>query len=186
MIMAMQSSMVRAGAALVLCAVLVVGCVGAVGAARGPAAGEAKVRIGIYDSRAVALAFGRSAENLKEINDLSGEAQRAKGAGDQQRFDALDGKLKQRQFMLHAQVFSNAPPVEALAKLEKALPEIAKAEGVVAIVDRVAFRGEGVETVDLTQRLVEEFKPTAETRRMAGEMKKAPMIDLYTATHAEH
>lgn len=184
--MAIQGLVMRAGVALALCAALVVGCVGAVGGGHGQDGGRAKVRIGVYDSRAVALAFGRSAENLKEISDLGAEAQRAKAGGDQKRFDDLDAKLKQRQFIMHAQVFSNAPAGEALAKLEKALPEIAKAEAVVAIVDRLAYREAGVEMVDVTARLVEEFNPTAETRRMVGEMKKAPMIDLYTATHGEH
>lgn len=152
----------------------VMGCGGI--PALGADAESAPVRIGIYDSRAVALAWGRSAEHNRQSDALYAAAEKAKAEQDEKKLAVLKRQGGEGQRRLHAQVFSNAPIEDVMAKVKDALPEIAKRKAVVAIMPSVDWKGEGVELVDVTEELVKEFSPDEKTLRYIRQMKgKTPI-----------
>jgi hypothetical protein len=94
------------------------------------------VRIGVYDSRAVAYAHFWSGPYQSKLKEQMAAARAAKQAGDTARFKKLDATLRQTQDQLHRQVFSTAPADDALAALKGQIPEIEKQAGVTALVSR--------------------------------------------------
>jgi len=148
-----------------------------------PATQPAKVRIGVYDGRSVALAHGRSTKVSEAQAKLAGEGRAAKAAGDTKRFEEIEAQMKMQQFTAHAQVFSNSPPTEAVEAIKPALERIAKEMRLAAIAERVDFQGAEVEAVDVTMELVKEFAPTPDTLKTVEALRKAKPVNLYDATH---
>ena len=72
----------------------------------------ATMRVGIFDSRGVALAYGRSARPdclLDKVAQLRKEHEQAKNEGDEQRMKELEAQAPALQEQIHKQVFSGAP-----------------------------------------------------------------------------
>jgi hypothetical protein len=157
--------------------------------AQDPTTGEpaGKTRIGTYDSRVVALVWSRSdcpsAKAWSEHRDkLIREAREAQAAGREEEFERMERELIHIQYFQHAIVFSTAPPESALAELAPRLPAIAREAGVVLIVPRTDWQDPSVEAVDVTDRLVAEFKPTAQAKKMLGGFKGQRPITLEEVT----
>jgi hypothetical protein len=182
----MKGEIMRAWCLSILLLVLVIASFAASSAIAQNAATEpAKTRIGVYDSRAVAIAWARAATTEKARAALVVEAKAAKAAGNQKRYDEIEQQMKESQFLVHAQGFSNVPPEEALAVLQPDLPAIAKKANVVAIAARLDQQDPSVEAVDVTDVLIELFAPTEQTRQIIASLRKQPPIRLWAATHAE-
>jgi len=128
-------------------------------------------RIGVYDSRAVSLAYGRSGDVARFFNDLRARHARAMEAGDRDLAKKLDEEGQSRQIRLHLQVFSNAPAEDAIEHARARLPEIAAAAGVCAIVPAADFHGTSVQVVDVTDMLVALFDPTPQTLKLVRECR---------------
>jgi hypothetical protein len=140
-------------------------------------------RIGVYDSRAVAYAWFWNSNHMSQINKLMQNARDAQAAGNTNRFKELAAKLNEQQELGHREVFSTAPPKEALAELKDRLPEIQKAAGVSALVskwdDAALKKYPDAEKVDVTDQLVREFiQPTPQQEKVLSEMKKAAPVPL--------
>jgi hypothetical protein len=110
----------------------------------------------------------------------------AQAAGDTDTYKQIEDRMKRLQFTSHAAVFSNAVPRDALDLLARDLPSIAESARVSAIVSRLDFQAANVEVVDVTQTLVARFNPSPDVQKMVEGLRKAPMVDLYDATHDEH
>jgi hypothetical protein len=154
-----------------------------------PAASGGTVRIGAYDSRAVALAWSRSDTPsakawAKHRDELHRKAKALKEAGKQDgdEFKKMERELVNIQFLQHAIVFSTAPPESALKELEARLPDIAREAGVQIIVPRTDWQDPSLQVIDLTDQLVAEFKPTPEVKRMLGGFQKQRPITLEEVT----
>ncbi len=145
--------------------------------ARSPAlAATATVRIGTYDSRAIGLAYGRSASVRQELDALHTQHKEALAAGDAARVKELEKKGISRQIRMHLQVFSNAPVGDAIDTIRDQLPVVAQRMNVVAITAALDHRDPTVEAVDVTDELVRLFDPTAETLRLIADGRtKKPM-----------
>lgn len=143
-------------------------------------------RVGVYDSRAVAYAhFWQPAECLRRDAQMAA-ARTAREAGDRQRFNELDGALKETQARAHLQVFSTASADEALAALAPRLPALQAELGVTRLVskwDKTTLRQlKPVEQVDVTDRLVREFiTPTARQQKVLDAMKTSKPLALWQA-----
>ena len=139
-------------------------------------------RIGTYDSRAVAYAHFSTAENLRQINKSKQAAQAARDAGQTNRFQELAAMLRQEQDEIHREVFSTAPATNALAALKERLPEIQKEAGVSTLVskwdDEALKKYPGAEQVDVTDRLVREFKPTDKQLKVISGFEKSKPLPL--------
>jgi hypothetical protein len=135
-----------------------------------------KPRIGIYNSRAVALAYGRSKAHNQSIATLVADANKAKASGDTNKLQALKKEGASRQDRLHRQVFGDAPIDDILdGALKPALPEIQKKANVTKLLS-TAPKDATVETVDVTAAMVDFFEPTPETRKMIEDLAKHPPL----------
>jgi hypothetical protein len=142
----------------------------------------APVRVGIYDSRTVAYAWFWSDAHQRQLKELMQQARAAQTAGETNRFQTLAADLSRQQADLHREVFSTAPPKEALTEIKDRIPEIEKQAGVIALVskwDTAALKPfSSAETVDVTGRLVHEFKLTEKQLQMILEIEKHKPLPL--------
>jgi len=146
-------------------------------ATNSPAPGTNAVTcVGIYNSRSVALAWGRSKAHNDIVAKLYDEAQKAKAAGDSVKLKELQKQGSSMQDKLHRQVFGDAPIDDILnTPLKAALPDIMKKAGVTQIATKPP-KGITVKTVDITEALVDYFNPTPETRKMISDLAKHPPL----------
>jgi hypothetical protein len=143
-----------------------------------PDDGGPAVRIGTYDSRAIAIAYARSAHLETVHADLLRRRAEAERAGDEaliREIEALGGSL---QLRLRLQGFSTAPVDDLLDAVRDRLPEVARGARVAAIMRSVDFHGPGVEIVDVTDGLVALFEPDAEVLSLVANMRSEPPLAL--------
>ncbi len=142
-----------------------------------PAAEQAKpkagVKIGTYDSRCVALAYGRSEEQLAAMRAMRQEYEKAKADKNEARAKELEQEGPWHQVRLHQQVFSTAGVTGIMAQVKDQLPAIASQAGVVAIVSKweMPYQDVSVEIVDVTLAIAKLFKPTDQTLKIIDQMK---------------
>ena len=153
-------------------------------------AGEVKdqttEKIGIYDSRSVAIAFMGSEVFKKTRGKLlttkMAEHKKAKEEGDKQKIKELEEWGKAQQLLLHKQGFSTEPVTDILALISNQLPEIKKKAQVDLLISKWNARAlalhEGVPTVDITLGLIEAFKPTEKQKKSAIEIQDKEPIPL--------
>ena len=129
-------------------------------------------RIGVFDSRAVALAWGRSDEGMRVVKQMA-EYDKAKAANNEKRMKELDQEGQWRQVRMHQLVFSTGPVADILAKVKDKLAEIARQERVTAIVSKweLPYSEPGTELVDVTLPLVKLFNPSEQVLKYVEEMK---------------
>jgi hypothetical protein len=143
------------------------------------------VRIGVYDSRAVAYVQISSVANLKKINAMVTEAQAAQKSKDKKKAEELAKKCSEGQKKAHRQVFSTAPIDEILEEIKDRLPEIEKKAGVSVLIskwdEKKLKEYPDAEKIDVTEQLVGEFKPTEKQRKILDEIKKAKPVSLEEA-----
>ena len=153
----------------------------------GAAPANDRVRIGTYDSRAVAIAYARSKPFLQRTSDLHAQHQRATEAGDQKAAGRLAKEGQELQVRMHLQGFSNAPVDEILAQVRDQLPEVAQRRGLIAIVPSTDFRDDArVEVVDVTDDLVSLFDPDAQTQKIITDLKKQPPLPIEQVALMDH
>ncbi|MFA6290692.1 MAG: hypothetical protein WC637_02860 [Victivallales bacterium] len=147
---------------------------------------SAKTRVGVYDSRAIAVAFINSQvykdTDGKKLNEMIAEHDKAKAEGNKKRVDELEAWGKEQQTLLHKQGFSTAPVDGILIHIKDQMPEIAKTAGVVAIVSKwdkeTLAKYKSAELVDVTMALVNAFHPTERQLKAAIEIQKHDPLPL--------
>jgi hypothetical protein len=140
--------------------------------------GAPALRIGTYDSRAIAIAYARSAHLEAVHADLMRRRAEAAEGGDEtlvREIEALGGSL---QLRLHLQGFSTAPVDDLLDAVRDRLPEAARGAGVSAIMRSVDFYEPRVEIVDVTDALVALFEPDAGVLSLVAELRSQPPLAL--------
>ena len=150
--------------------------VAAVVSCAGPpaAAQDAKpLRIGVFDSRAVALAYGNSDEFQRMIQGMHADYDIAKAANNDSRAKELEMEGQWSQVRLHQQTFSTGPVAGILARVKDKLPAIAAQADVSLIVSKweVQFSNSAVETVDVTLPIVKLFNPSEKVLAWVAQMK---------------
>ena len=145
----------------------------------------AKARVGIYDSRAVAVAFAGSAAFNKWLSELKAEHAKAKASGDQQRVAELQAEGAARQRLLHLQGFSTAPVTNILEQIKDKLPALEQKAGVSVLVSKWDQEGlarykDGA-LVDVTMALVDALNPSERQRQSAIDIQKHKPISLKEA-----
>ena len=173
----------------VICLALLGGATAAI--AQEPAANpaNAKMRVGVYDSRAIAVAFIGSdvyeASVGKQLTDMKAEHGKAMSKGNRKRVAELEKQGKAQQALLHKQGFSTAPVDDILKRIKDKTPQIAKDAGVDAIVskwdERALAEYKSAELVDITMALVNAFKPTKRQLKFAIDIQKKPPISMEDA-----
>lgn len=158
-------------------------------AAEPAAESQAAKRIGVYDSRAIAVAFVGSdvwkAANGKKLAAMKAEYTKAKAEGDRKRMTELEAQGQAQQALLHKQGFSTAPVDDILKHIQDKIPEIAKAAGAGPIVSKwdkeTLAKYKSAEQVDVTMALVDAFQPAKRQRDFAIDIQKKTPIPLKDA-----
>lgn len=136
----------------------------------------AKGRIGIYDSRAVAVAYAGSAFQVRKLEDLKAQLNKARAAGDAKEVSRLEAEGPAWQAALHRQGFGTAPVDDLLAHIAGELPKIQQSAGVTTLVSKwnkpELKKHARAEQVDVTMQLVDAFHPNETQRKRALEIQK--------------
>jgi hypothetical protein len=151
------------------------------GIAAAPTTQSSKLRIGVYDSRAVAIAYVRSGAMETALKDLKAQRDEAKKKGDEKRVQEIEAQGANGQTLRHLQGFSNAPVDDILSQIKDKLPGIAKDASVDVIVARMDYQTDNVEPIDVTDRIVALFNPDEKTSKIISELRKRepyPMIQI--------
>ena len=152
-------------------------CILLAGAAAGGCGTAARPvqQIGVYESRAIAVAWAASPYNT-QVEEMTAEYKRAEAAGDKSRMVELKKKASKRQDALHQQGFGRAPVDDLLVPIRDRIPAICQAAGVDRIVPIWSREAAGKAAVDVTDQLVAEYKPSEKTLRTIAELRKHPPI----------
>ncbi len=138
--------------------------------------------IGIYDTRALAIAFVGSAPHKKKLSDLMAAHEQAKAAGDSATVAKLEDQGQVMQQKTHQQAFGTANVDDILAHIPEAIITIKKEAGVTNLISKwnkaELKKHKGAETIDLTLPLVEALKPTAQQRQRAIEILKKKPVEI--------
>ncbi len=135
---------------------------------------QEKHRIGVYDSRAIAIAWASSAYNT--VSDKMKEMETAKKAGDKQKVTELEAWGVAHQRMLHFQGFGRVPVGELLKPVEDKLAALIAEKKLLAITMQCDALGVNTETVDITLDLVRLYDPPARVLTWVEQLKdKAPI-----------
>ena len=145
-------------------------------------------RIGIYDSRAVAVAFAGSDAQKKSLAPLMEEHKKASATGDSKRVKELEAEGAARQKRAHQQAFSTAPVDDILEHIKDRLPDIKKEAGLPATAELISKwdtsalkRHKSAEQIDITAALVDAFNPTDKQRKTALEIQQQKPITGWRA-----
>lgn len=143
-----------------------------------------KLRVGIYDSRAVAIAYGNSTNFQQAARALRTDYEKAKAEKDEKQVKALESKGKLGQLRAHEQAFSTASVATCMATIKDSLPKIAKKAGVQIIVSKweLNYQSAEVQTVDVTDDLVALFHPSEKVLRWIQSSKAQKPIPIEDIT----
>ena len=145
-------------------------------------AGSPALRLGTYDSRAIAVAYGGSSFCRDYLKGLRARHTEAKAAGDKRRMADAEAEAKAQQRRLHRQGFSTAPVDDLLAHIKDRLPEIMAEAGVDKIAskwDKEALaKHKAAERKDITMPLIQAFSPNERALKMATSIQKDDPIPL--------
>jgi len=146
------------------------------------------LRVGTYDSRALAVAYIHSDLHAQFLKDLRAEHEAAKAADDADKIEELAARGQALQDRAHKQVFGDAPVDNILDLMEDALPEIAKEAGVGMVVRvwDVAWQDPAVRPVDITDQMVAWFDPDRKALKIIKEVRKRPPIPVEQLEKMKH
>jgi len=138
------------------------------------------LRIGVYDSRAVAVAYCNSAEFREAMKPIKADYEKARAARDEKRMKGIDARMKLQQRRQHEQGSSTGSVAAIMAKVESSLPAVAEQTGVQVIVSKweLNYQSPAVEVVDVTDRIVERFKVEQRARKQIEEIQRQPPVPL--------
>jgi len=149
---------------------------------RAPAQGERLVRVGVYDNRAIAVAYAPSRFN--PVPEKMIEHERAKAAGDTARVEEFEAWGEALQRTLHRQAFGRVPVDGLLLHVADGLAEVASAKDLDLIARHCDHTASHVEIVDVTDDLVRLFEPSEKTLATVADLCKRDPIDLDEIDHA--
>ena len=144
---------------------------------------KAKLRVGTFDSRAIAIAFVNTDDFKQALKKMKEEYKKAMADGDEKKAKELGAKGEAQQQLLHTQGFSTASVGEYLERVKDKIPAIAKEAGVDVIVSKwdMVYQSPDAEFVDVTDQLVKLFNPDEKTLKIGEDLKKIPPISLEEA-----
>jgi len=137
----------------------------------------AKIRIGTFDSRLVAMAYYRSAPAMAKLQSLRNELQEASATKDLKRVEELEAMGPAYQNLVHQQVFGNLSIPNVLATVQDSLPAVASKAGVDLLVSKweLHCNASQAELVDVTQQMIDLFDVDEATRKsLAKDMHDMP------------
>lgn len=143
-------------------------------------AASPSVRVGTFDSRAVAVVFYQSEQQGQYRRALRQEYSEAEASGDEWRMMQLDALFPALQHRMHQQGFSTGSIREIMQTLNSELPRVAEEEGVSVIVSKweLPYWSEAVELVDLTPQVVALIDPSERALGMVEDFEAAAPVSM--------
>jgi hypothetical protein len=144
-----------------------------------------KLKVGTFDSRALAMAHYRSEAFIHQMEEMRAEYTKAKEAGDEKRVKELEAEGPAQQELMHKQGFSTWPVDNILQIIKENIPDIAKQANVDVIVSKwsIVYQRSGVEFIDVTDLMVKPFNPDEETLKTIKEIQKQDPVPLEELTN---
>ena len=168
--------MKRATCVLATCCFVFGGLACLAGRGAGDDKEPAKIRIGTYDSRAIAIAYAHSRFN--PVAEKTREFDKAKTAGDEAKMKELKAWGAEHQRQLHFQGFGRVPVDDLLQPLKDQIAKLAREKQLAAITMSCDFTGEQAEVIDVTDDLVKLYDPPEKALKSVREIRKVKPIKL--------
>ncbi len=130
-------------------------------------------KIGIYDSRVIALAYYRSEQQMERLQAIRTEHMKAKSENNQDKIKELEKEGPWIRVRMHQQVFSTAGISHITAQIQEPWKQLAQDTGVIIIVSKweMPYQAAIVETIDLTLPIAQLFNPYEQTLKIMEAMK---------------
>ncbi|MBN2514277.1 MAG: hypothetical protein JXB18_15165, partial [Sedimentisphaerales bacterium] len=131
------------------------------------------LRVGVYDSRCITVAYVHSEFSKNEIQKLFDIVHKAEKDGDTKKAQSSRQIAEYMQKKRHAQGFSTASVQDLLEPVKKHLHQVAQTAGVDMIVSQwqIDYRVEGAEVVDVTDAIVVLYKPDEKALKTIESLK---------------
>jgi hypothetical protein len=149
------------------------------------ALGQEKIRIGTYDSRAVAIAYFNSPCG-KQVMELMGTLQKKKRealeANDTLIIKKLNREGEMRQAIMHEQGFGTGSVKDLLVTIKDKIGLLAKSENLDIIVSKyeLTYFGSDSIVIDITEKLTNLFEPNLRFKTILPDLlKNEPVKDAY-------
>ena len=131
------------------------------------------VRVGTFHKASVAVAYYRSPLWAETLKSQMAAMQAAKRANDTQKVKELEEWGGKRQEIAHRQLTGEAPITNILEALTPAFPEIARQAQVAIVVADLPYADASVQTVDVTDSILDWLKADEATRKIVQELRKS-------------
>ena len=140
------------------------------------------IRIGVYNSRALAMSYYRSEQFNTQLSALFAKLEKAKETGDEKTIEELQSLGPALQELIHKQSFGDWPVSNIVKTISDKLPEIANQADVGVIINKwdITFQEPEVELVDVTHLLVNLFNPSKETMKIVDEIMKTDPVPEFS------
>ena len=130
------------------------------------------LRVGVYDSRAVAIAHAHSDQWGKVLKEKMAEMEKARAAGNEEKVRQLEEWGSQHQAEAHLMGFGTAPVTELLEPYKDQVAQVARENGIDLIVSKWQFDylAKDAETVDLTDQIVRLYHPNDRAQKIIDQL----------------
>jgi len=139
-----------------------------------------KLHIGTFDSRCIALAYGRSTEFMQLRDSIETLYSKAKEDSNKAIIDEIDQYKPTMQVLLHQQVFSNGSINNIAEKIKEKISAIAKQNKLNMILSKweITFTDGSVELIDITDQLTALYNPDETTKKIIENIKAMEPVPI--------
>ena len=136
------------------------------------------LRVGVYDSRGIAIAYVNSEHFGKIMKEKQAALEQAKKDGDAEKIKEIEAWGPAQQAKAHQQGFGMAPVHECFEPIKDKIAEVAKETGVDIIVSKweTDYLSPDAEVVDVTMELAKLFNPREKAYQWIEQMKNEKPI----------
>lgn len=140
--------------------------------------------VGVYDSRAVAVAYANSTEFKEAMKTIEADHKNAKETKNQKRVKEIENQMISRQRRAHEQGFSTGSVAPIMETVKDRLPEVAKQSGVQLIVSKWELNHQSpeIEVVDITDKIVALFQVSERGLKWSKEIQQKPPLPIEKIT----
>jgi len=143
--------------------------------AAGAMAQAPTVRVGTFHKPSVVTAFYRSPLWAEQIKQKMAERNAARTANDTKRVQELEAWGARHQELAHQQLAGAASIANILDSLTRAMPEIAVKARVAGIAVDLLYSDPHIETVDVTEQILDWLQADESTRKIVQELRRHPV-----------
>ncbi|MFC1758657.1 hypothetical protein ACFL2H_07800 [Planctomycetota bacterium] len=146
------------------------------------------VRVGTFDSRALAMAYYRSEAFKDHMKEMHARHEKAKTDGDEQLAKKLAAEGPALQELIHKQGFGTWKVDNLLEKIKTKIPEIADQADVDVIVSKwnIVYRNPTTKFIDVTDLMVKPFEPDQATLTVIKEIQEQDPVPLEKLKRHQH